>query len=609
VATLLRRVPSRRLGWRGGIVDVVLVAVAVAAVYQARVGGGGTGFALGAPALVALAVVLVLARVLSYAADRIGGGALRSGRLRLGLAAVQVSRQPGADRMFALVAVAVAILGTAAGGFAAGSAGRAERAEVDLGAARVLTVQAANRTALLYAVRQADPGGRSAMAVVANPDAEPPVLAVDASRLAAVARWRPEYGPLPTLTEGAPTTRAVVTGTGLDLLARNNSADPVSLLVALEDEATGLSRTVLLGPIPPGEHEVSAPVAGCTGVPGCRLVRLDLDSAPAGSGPPTAADPGSALTVEAIRQRGPDATLLDGVALGDPRRWRPAGTAPALSLAARQGTLTLTIPPTPAGSTRIPGNQAFAVDTAVPVPVVVAGGLTAQPISDPAVDPFGGGTVPVTVVATTDVLPVLGRSGVLLDLATAQRVGGGGGGSGTFEVWLADGAPDGILDRLRAAGLTVVAVDTQGAHERLLGTQGPAVAARFQLVAAGIGLLLAAAALAVSVAVERDARAVELRSLRLQGLPARVAAAVGYLGSAALVALGVAGGLLATVVAEPVAGPPPVIFADGWRALPAPGALQPLALGTAGLAALAVLGAVWWLCTAPLVRRVREESR
>ena len=159
VAALLRRVPSgpARLARRRR--RPRLLAVAVAGIYQARYGGPAPGSGLVAPALVALAVALLPARLLSRLADRAGAVALRRGRLRFGLTAVQVSRQPGTDRVFALVVVAVAMFATAAGGWAGRAhRERTDRGEAELGAARVLTVQAANRTALLHAVRAGRPG-------------------------------------------------------------------------------------------------------------------------------------------------------------------------------------------------------------------------------------------------------------------------------------------------------------------------------------------------------------------------------------------------------------------------------------------------------------------
>ncbi|HWS34370.1 MAG TPA: FtsX-like permease family protein, partial [Actinoplanes sp.] len=163
VAVLLQRSATGRADWRSTLVDQVLAAVAAAAVYQSRSGGSENGLKAAAPALAALAMALLAARLLIRVADRTAGAALSSGRLRIALTAVQLSRQRGADRVFALIVVAVASFATAAGGLAADRTVRAERSAAELGADRVLTVEAPNRTALLAAVRHADPGGREAM--------------------------------------------------------------------------------------------------------------------------------------------------------------------------------------------------------------------------------------------------------------------------------------------------------------------------------------------------------------------------------------------------------------------------------------------------------------
>ena len=212
VTALLRRVPPARRGWRRDVTDLALIALAAGAAYQARTGGSGRGLAIAAPALMALGVAVVLARLLRVVADRAGAVAVRRGRLRVGLTAVGVSRQPGADRVLVLLVVVVALLALAIGGYAAGRSERADRSAFELGAARVLTVRAAGWTALEYAVRHADPGGRQAMAAVVNRTSNPPILAVDSSRLAAVGMWRPEYGPVRALAGGRPGPTAAAAG-------------------------------------------------------------------------------------------------------------------------------------------------------------------------------------------------------------------------------------------------------------------------------------------------------------------------------------------------------------------------------------------------------------
>ncbi len=148
VALLLRDVPPRRRGWRGDVVDAAVVALAVAASYQART----THDPRFGP-VVALAVAVLLARLVGLLASGVAARNLRAGRVRSGLTAVQLARRPGVDRVLALLIVAVALIGTAGHGFLAAAGARAAQAAGELGAPRVLTVQAPNREALLHAVQ------------------------------------------------------------------------------------------------------------------------------------------------------------------------------------------------------------------------------------------------------------------------------------------------------------------------------------------------------------------------------------------------------------------------------------------------------------------------
>jgi hypothetical protein len=100
-----------------------------------------------------------------------------------------------------------------------------------------------------------------------------------------------------------------------------------------------------------------------------------------------------------------------------------------------------------------------------------------------------------------------------------------------------------------------------------------------------------------------------LSALRVQGLPLRAAAAIGYAGSAALVLAGVLAGLLAAAVARPAVGVTVRPFTDDWTLLPPPGALGAGALAAAGLAALLTLGVTSRLAVRPLVRRLHGGAR
>ncbi|MFI5892521.1 FtsX-like permease family protein [Actinoplanes sp. NPDC051513] len=595
VSDLLREVTGGRGDWRSGLADLLLLAVAVSAIYQARAGAAGTGLALAAPALVALAVALLLARLLGRVADRGGGAAVRTGHLRLGLTAVQVSRQPGGDRVFALVVVAVAVFATAVGGYAGEHTARVQRSGAELGAARVLTVQAPNRTALLAAVRAADPAGDQAMAVTVDRTSEPPVLAVDSGRLAAVAHWRPEYGPigaLPATVAPAPLPR--ITGGRLAVRVSRQGAAPVQLNLVLQHEGTGAPVPVRFGPVGAGERTLEAPVAGCAAAPGCRILRWEL------TGP-------SAVSVRGLDQLDPPGVILDPARLADVARWRSGTAGAALDLAAAGGTLTLSADATAGRGER--GTTAYAVDTDLPLPVVLAGAAPPSwQFGEPALLSLGSEPAPVRVVRTVTALPVVGRSGVLADLDATRRVIGDATPAGEFQVWLAPGAPPGIVGALTRAGLTIAADETIGDWAAHLAGQAPAVVTRFSLVAGVVVLLLAAAALGVAGAVDRRSRLEQLRALRVQGLPGRVAVLTAYAGIAALVLSGLVAGLAAAALARPLVRITLPAFTDGWDVLPAPGALGLASLALAGLVALLVLGLTGWLAVLPLTHRLRREA-
>ncbi len=592
VVALLRRIPAVRSDWRSRFVDLAFLGLAAGAVYQAHTGGPASGLGVAAPALVALAVGVLLARLLRRVTDRAGGVALRAGRLRLGLSAVQVSRQPGTDRVFTLLVVSVALLALTAGGVAAGRRERADRSEVELGAARVLTVAAESRTQLLGAVRRADPGGKQAMAVVLDTAAAPPVLAVDSSRLAAVAAWRPEYGPVTTL--GAATAKArlpttpPITGRTLAVRVHRDPDGPALLGAILQHEGTGAGVRVEFRGLRPGDQEATAAIPACATAPGCRLVGWQLFPGRGGG-----------LTLSSLAQRNPAATILDAAGLADVSRWHGDYTGVAARMAAAPDGLAL-------AATADGGTQITLVDAPLPLPVVLAGQAPDRWRFDDALSPrFGGTGTPVRVVATVPVLPVLGGDGMLTDLDAARRVAGDADQGGTSQVWLAPGAPQGLIDRLRANGLTVLADRTAAARSAGLAAEVSVVVAPFALFAVVLAVLLAAAMVAVSAGAGRESQIAALGALRRQGLARRTAVTAGYAGTAALVPAAVAGGLLAAVVARPLAGVTAPPFPDGWRLLPPPEVLTGPVLVGAAAVGLVAFGLAGWLALRGLKGGVR----
>ncbi|GIM97611.1 FtsX-like permease family protein [Paractinoplanes toevensis] len=614
VVDLLRRVTSSRGDWKSGLIDLLLLAVAIAAVYQARAGDAASGLALAAPALVALAVAVLLARVLARVADRGGGAAVRSGRLRLGLTAVQVSRRPGTDRLFALGVVTVAMFTTALGGWLADRSHRAARSDAELGAQRVLTVQAANRTVLEQAVRRADPQGKRAMAAVVDTTHQPAVLAVDSSRLAAIARWRPDFGPVSALPaaiadDPGPAPLPAVTGDRLTVSLEHlgNSAAALSLVV--QHEGTGAAVRVSFGALGPGTQTLSGPVHGCSAAPGCRIVRWEVTGPADSQGRTAAADYPTVVTVRGLTQQNPPATILDGAALADINRWRGGTFGAAMDIDTSRGALRMAIDENLIG-TAVTNDQVWAVDNGLPLPIVLGG----EPPDDwqftePGLESLGTGITPVRVAGTARALPVLGTSGVLIDLDASRRILGDSTDDGTFQVWLAPGAEPGLIGALEANGLSVLKDESAAARADRLELQGPSAGARFVMLCGAIGLLLAAATIAVAGAVDRRTRLDEMAALRVQGLPHRVATVASWAGTAGLLLAGLAGGLFAATLARPFARTTVPGFSDGWVVLAPPSPLGTVAVALAGLLALLVLGLAGWLSVRTLLRNLRAGAR
>ncbi|MEV0901758.1 ABC transporter permease [Actinoplanes sp. NPDC049802] len=598
---------SRVRAWRPAFVDVLLLAVAAAAIYQAWSGDAEDGLGPAAPALVALAVGLASARLLSLIAVRGGVVALRTGRLRTGLTALRASRSPGTDRVFALVVVAVALFTTAAGGWAAETDARLARSAAELGAERVLTVEAPNRTVLLHAVRSTDPGGHEAMAAVRTWSGDREILEVDSSRLSAVTDWRPEYGPASALPEAVAAGQheaPLVTADRLTVRARRDGPSDVALDLRLQHEATGMVLTAGFGTLRSGVQTLTASAPGCAVAPGCRIVRWEMTTPPDPDGrvePPPA---GAVVTVFGL---GPDRTatgILDAAVLGDITRWRAGTKGAALDVTAVDGTLRLA---TDRNATAdVVGADAWASDPMLPLPALVAG---AEPDDwrdeDPTVKLYGD-AVPLRVLDKAAALPMLGTTGLLVDLDSVRRLAAEIDPGGVYQVWLAPGARPGIADDLAAAGLVVAGSATTDAHASRLGDQGPAVVVRFALVAGIAALLIAAATVAVAATADRRSLTEQLKVLREQGLPRRVAITTSYAGTAVLIVTGVLGGVLAALLAVEITGRSVPAFTDGWAVLAPPDPLGAAAVAVATLVSLAILGLTGWLIQSPLVRSLRE---
>ncbi|HEY6596199.1 MAG TPA: FtsX-like permease family protein [Asanoa sp.] len=599
VAVLLRSVPARRFGWRSGTIDAVLVVLALAGAYEARAYAASSAqaswLALLSPALLALALGVVLARLLVPLAARVGRQALRAGRIGAAVTAIELARRPSVPQLTALLTTAVALLGTALATADTTSRADRDRAAAEVGADRVLIVTAPSRSQLLSAVRSIDPGGRAAMAVVASPNNG--VLAVDATRLAAVARWRGEYGAREAAAVAARLRPAqlpsepTVAGPAVTLEA-GGEGRPVTVRAAFA-APDGSPVDVTFGPVTGPRRAYRQDVAACAGA--CRLVSLTI-------GPRSAA-----FTLRIFALAG-TAGGVDPAVLADRTRWRTAtavGQLP-LDVSTDQDGLTLS------GLVNTVDRAVYVADTPDRLPMVAAGGRGPElSAADPQLGTFPGPKLPVTLAGGASALPRLGREGALVDLETADRMAGDLGIGDSMQVWLTADAPADMTRRLAERGIVTVRDNTTAALADRYARQALPVTVRFQLLAGMVIVLLAAGALGVVAAVERRPRGAALIALRRQGLTAGAAGRASLGTYAVVIGLAVVAGVVTTVVARTVLRVGTPLLPDVWQVLTAPAAARAAPIALAAVGSAVVFAAVVAMSTGRLlgqVRRLDEET-
>ncbi|GAA3454014.1 hypothetical protein [Dactylosporangium matsuzakiense] len=553
LSDMLRRVDRRGARWRSATSEILAGLLAVVAVVHFHTSGDTVyGVAPLTPALLMLVAALLAARALPIVAARVAGAALHRGRPVTALAALRLARQPAGRRLLIVLVVAVALLGFATTGVTVAAATQNARADVAVGAGRVLSVAPVTRQRLLAATRAADPAGRYAMAVVALPD----LLAVDAPRLSTVAIWpagaadRAPADVAGALHPIAAAALAVLRGATVSFDITVTRLDELSpelvAFLAPQDGTKGLE--VRLGRLQPGRHTYSG-AAACTA--GCRLAGLGLDL-------PRTSGPTVALT------------------LHDPptRDWR---TPPGGSVTAAADGVAFTVQ---AGGRADAG---LLQPAGIPerIPVLPTGPLP----PDGLLGSLDSTPIPVAAVGAAHTLPRLGGHGTLVDLEYADRLARDSGVTDAAEVWLTPDTPQSIVDALTAGGLTVTGERTVEGERALRNRSGGALGMRFSLLAGVAAVLLGAAGL---VATALGVNRADLSALRRQGVPARVTRRVEPAATLALVAVALVAGTLAAAVAWLAIG----------RYLPAVDpdmAPAPAPLGLALGAAAAVLCVSAWL--------------
>ncbi len=624
VASLLRRVPPAT-GRVLGMLDVVVVVVAVLALVGLVSGDVKGPSALLVPVLLALAVGLLGAALLRRVAAGTGRRALSKGRLAQGIAALSLARRPSLRNVLVVVTTATALATFAVNAVVVGAENRTARAELETGAPAVIETDATNPTTLA-AVVDALPAAQRAVAtpvVVIRPrdsSAVPTLLArpAELSRIGYavpddLAALTPPVVPSVQLADGTITGTLAWTLTNFRSAEEPAGTAPQSptgipggdLSVAPEPLTVGITVTTPdgesldrdLGEVPQtakGQVPIDAKVL-CPD--GCRLAALWLR--------------GTDQFTDVIAGHLDLTDLeLDGAPLdiGDGASWLPVETPTTDGTQVLSGAGNdLGIDFTNTGR-RVVSRWGDVPD---PMPVVLAG----RPPVDADGDDFtliglGGRPVASRAVQHVDALPALTNHGALADLDAQLRVGGEVGPGSALQVWLGTESPDVIREvsaALTAGGLPVTSTTTVTEAR-----------AQYDRSATGWGLLLGVftgvmallvSCLVVGLVAVTSWRGVarDLAGLLVAGTPRTVLRSAVRREQLTTVVAGVLLGTLCGVAGAVLAMPLLPLF-DRPAAVPVPD-LTPawLAIGATALLALLLVGGVALLAARGVVARAVPE--
>jgi ABC-type antimicrobial peptide transport system permease subunit len=482
--------------------------------------------ALLAPGLVTLGVGALGIRVVSIAVRVAIKRSGESTRVAWFLALRQIGRRRAVLRRMFPLAMATAVLLFAVGSFYLAASNRSLVAEFDVGAAKVVDVTIPAGLNLEKAVRRADPSGREAMAVAYYSTPTGELLAVDSSRMDAVADWPTSLSTMSLASLASKLSPPIPKGVSFSgdelrfAIDVGKGTPPIELGVDLLDETYKDSRTVYVGPIVAGQQSYTLSLRHvCPGV--CRLTGL----APSWVNPYATYAPSVsfALTGVAVENNG----LWMSVGFGAQRRgtWEAQPSSVRIeSPGATCCSLAFDIPSKEMSF----GNLLLSpIDLPPVTPAIVTVGAEAadappSPLPDREIEVDLGGSLltarPLVVLST---LPLIGNRGAIVDYAVAQRAITSSESEVTFQVWLASSASPTILQRLRNDGVRIGSVATSAARLGVLDHSGIALAYAVALVVSPIAALLALGTVTFVIVSDGRRRRREFASLVMTGVPLR----------------------------------------------------------------------------------------
>lgn len=584
LTALLRRVPPRASSLRVGLTEGAVAAAALAGVVTLLTSNGGP-VALLAPGLLAVAGGLLLAQLAVPVSALLARRALRRGRPASALAALQVARRPALRRLVAIITAACALLVFAVDAWAVASRNRTTRADVEAGAAVVLSVAAPGPRELRSALLAIDPEGRYATPVVSSQSAGgvgATALAVEPAAFTRIARWgraadqptaaqlaalHPKTVPALPLPAGTTRLEATVTSRIRPLPRPPNfqgDLQPIALTLALSPRhGDVLYRT--LPPLRPGRATYSTDVrCGKCDLTGLIVERAFGDTYPADVD----------VSVDAVRAASAGRLVALDLGPAVPEAWQVVPTSGIPGEAqVRPGPPLRVLQLTSFGSVELRRGDVPAV-----TPALVAGDVPPPLQSGPPAGPelaqgpdLSGNDHVFQVQGRLHLIPRGGSSGLISELASLASAGTSTSTRTSYDVWLAvddPGRERSLLAALGRHGLQVLSRDSARQHAAAYAAQGPALALRLALLEGVVALLLAAAVLVVGVATSGAARSRDLAGLRIVGVPYATVRGASVREHLAVAALGAVAGSALGLLAAQAALPDVPVFAEPTALLP-----------------------------------------
>jgi len=599
IAALLRRVPPRRPGWALGTADAVAL-TASALIVGAFVTGNLTGpLALAAPAVLALAVGLVVSRAATPVATRLGRRMLRLGRPAPAIALLQVARRPGTRGVIALLTVAAAILVFAGNAVAVGGRNRAVAAAQEVGAPMVATLSGGSIATVEDVIADARvPAGSVTPVLVENAvgydeQANLFVLPAAFSRIAALP---PGAGARVTHALAAPDVAPIrLRGSELTMTMATTKlrtgTSPVRLALRLLG-SDGLARSVPVAQLVAGTTAPRTVRVGAECATGCVVTGWELATDPANSVTGT-------ITVGGLH--GSDATP---VPLGVTSDWSvvdPSARSALTATEAAAGSLTIGVHN--AGRSDVLLQHRWVPST---LPAVVSGRLP-QGASGRSFTGTGlAGDTAMTAAAHVRWLPRSGRSAALSNLAVAARIGVPLDPQAELQLWF-DRDDAGLLARVRQAAearhMSVLRVDREADALDELEQSASAWSLQLGVLVAVACLLVAALGVGIAGAASWRTRTRDLAVLRLHGTPASGLARVSLGEQLPVILVAVIAGTASGVLASQVAASSVPLLPTAPAADLLDTSLDWPVMLVLGLVAAVALSALGWLVGVLVARR------